>query len=152
MATPDGAKPRLHPPAGKPTDPISDRHRAWGSLALATDIDLILVEWSARRSLCALIDYKLGLDRDLPDAEAKSVMQIGELGERAEVPAFCVKYSTEPWLFRVYPLNTWAAGTTLFARGELITELQFVDFLYRLRGHDRVPDDLRPLLDDRLPR
>lgn len=138
-----GAKPRLQ---ARPIDPISDRHREWGAPALATDIDLILLEYSAGR-LAALIDYKLGVDRKLPETEAHACMKIGELGERATLPAFCVKYSTDPWRFRVYPLNTYGEGTMPFGRGEPVSERRFVAFLYSLRNVE-LPRDVAKGLHD----
>lgn len=150
MAEP--VKARLHAAAGRPADPISDRHRAWGAPCLATDLDLILLEYAPAGPLCALIEYKLGLDRTIPDAEAKAVLRLGELAERASLPAFCVIYgggrNGDPWRFRVYPLGAYGSGAMIFARGETVTELTYVRFLYALRGL-KLPADVAQDLDDR---
>lgn len=145
-------KPRLHDAPGNPTDPISDLHRKWGTPAAATDLDLILLELAPVGALAALIDYKLGVDRKIGETEATLVKRIGELGERATLPAFCVRYGNsngrQPWRFKVYPLNSYAKGSMPFARGEAISERDYVRFLYQLRGL-KLPVDVAQDLDDR---
>lgn len=142
------AKPRLHL-RDRATDPVSDRHREWGAACLATDIDLILLEYAPGGRPVALIDYKLGLDRQLTDGEAHALSTIADLCSRAELPGYAVKYGSEPWRFRVYPMTPLAGGLYPLGRGELITELTYVRFLYALRGL-RVPTDVAQVLDDRI--
>jgi hypothetical protein len=135
---------RLHPNA---QDPISEQHRKWGAACLATDIDLILLEYAPGGRPVAFVDYKLGLDRKLQDGEAKAMATIADLCSRAEIPGFAVKYGTAPWRFRVYPMTPLANGLYRHGRGELITERAYVRFLYELRGLE-LPAAVAEDLDD----
>lgn len=142
------AKPRLYDRArDRETDPVSDRHRLWGAACLATDIDLILLEFAPGGRPVAVIDYKLGLKRKLADSEAQVLATIADFASRADLPGFAVKYGTDPWRFRVYPMTPLSQGVYRHGRGDLITEREYVRFLYELRGLE-LPAGLE--LDDRL--
>lgn len=117
---------------------------------MATDIDaILLVEYSHGR-IAALVDYKLGLERKLEDGEGHALATIAELASRGDIPGFVVKYGTDPWRFRVYPMPGYAQGLYPHGRGELITEREWVTFLYQLRGIDALPADVARVLDDTL--
>lgn len=141
-------KPEQHPGA---TNPISPRHREWGAPCLATDIDAILLVEYSHGKIAAIVDYKLGLDRKLDDGETHALSTIADLTDRAGIPGFVVKYNTAPWRFKVYPMPGYGQGLYPYGRGELITERQWVTFLYELRGLS-LPADVARVLDDTLVR
>lgn len=140
------AKPVLHPGA---RNPVSDRHRQWGSPILATDIDAILLVEYSRGKIAGLVDYKLGLERPLSDGEGHALATLAELADRAGIPGYAVKYEPDPWRFRVYPMPGYGSGTWPHGRGELVTERQWVEFLYYLRGLP-MPAALADRLDNSL--
>lgn len=122
---------------------ISDRHRTWGATCFSTDIDLLLLEYRDRGRLCALVDFKAGLQRQLEQGELLSLTAIAELGDRADLPAYLVKYETEPWRFAVYPMNARARGIMPYCeRAEIIDEWTFVRHLYAVRGRPAPRDVL----------
>lgn len=109
---------------------ISERHRSWGIGSPAFDLDLILVEYSHCEPK-ALIEYKH--ERAAPvylsDANYKALIR---LADRAEIPAFIVRYANDFSWLNVCPLN--ALAKKWLPQKSKVTEDEYVRFLYRLRG------------------
>jgi hypothetical protein len=62
-----------------------------------------------------------------------------DLGDRAGLPVFAVRYAGDFSWWKVHPLNSHAQRW--LAESELLTERQWVELLYRIRGHP-LPDNL----------
>ena len=109
---------------------LSERHRLYGADCPAVDVDFLLVEFDCGRP-CALVEYKSGDPRPL-DFEHPSYRALRHLADASRIPAAVVFYSPSFWHFTGYPLN--ARAVEWFAEGEVLSELEYVTRLYRLRG------------------
>lgn len=116
-------------------DPISRRHRRYGADLTAVDLDFLLYKGEQP---IALFEYKLGLDRALPPGERRSTYAVSNLATLAGIPFFLVKYDAETWTFKVESSN--APGRGLVPR-DLLSEAEWIDFLYSLRG-ERPPAEV----------
>lgn len=116
---------------------LSARHRDWGWNCPAVDLDFLMVEYNHAVPV-ALVDYKAG-----PwDRSAKGGLQaIANLGDAAGIPAFVVRYWSNIWAFRAYPLNKLARNS-LKGEHEDFTEFEWVSRLADLRGYS-VEYDMR---------
>lgn len=109
---------------------LSERHRKWGIGCPAFDIDFLLVEMN-RAKACAIIEYK----GELAEAQFPthpSYLALSDLGNKANVPVFAVRYAHNFSWFRLVPLNFVAKKLIPVRR--MMSERQFVTFLYNLRG------------------
>ena len=121
---------------------LSLRHRQWGVGCPAIDMDLILVELN-RAQACALIEYK----GELAQAQFPthpSYLALSDLGNKAAIPVFAVRYAHNFSWFRVVPLNTFAKR--MLATRRMMNERQYVTFLYNLRG-TQPPEEVFELLE-----
>jgi len=109
---------------------LSERHRQWGLTCPAVDIDLLLIEMD-RAKACAIIEYKGELARpQLPSHP--TYLALTDLGNRAQMPVFAVRYAHDFSWFRIIPLNFYAKKT--LPERHMMDERQFITFLYNLRG------------------
>lgn len=147
---PPGVKARIHEREGSAGERLADRHRMWGIRCPATDLDLVMLEMTARDGsavVVAIVEYKAGLKRKLTTGEKFCVRGIRRLADQADIPAFVVKHSTDaPYRFAVFPLGLRAAGMLPADSGGEISEREYVDWLYRIRGHDQAPPEVREAL------
>jgi hypothetical protein len=117
-------------------------HRQWGLQSPAVDIDLLLIEMN-RAKAAALVEYKGELAQpQLPSHP--SYLALTDLGNRAELPVFAVRYAHNFAWFRVVPLNAFAKR--ILPERKMMTERQFVTLLYNLRGV-QPPEEIFTLLD-----
>jgi len=124
---------------------LSARHRLYGADCPALDLDLLLVEFD-RGIPCGIIEYKH--EAAMPvDLQHPSYRALAALADASRIP-FCIVFYASPWVFTVYPANTYASEW--FTSGEVLTELRFVERLYRIRGRD-LPPSLQVRLNDVLP-
>ena len=123
---------------------LSQRHRTWGEQVPATDVDLFLIEYDFRRAV-ALIEYKDDSPRPLSYSERTSMAAIRDVGDRARLPFYLVRYRARDWTFIVHAENPLAHETLPDVLGRRLSELEYVEFLYRLRGRE-VPDIVVPNL------
>ena len=132
------------------TDLLSDRHRIWGFGCPATDLDLVMIEYDQGIAF-AVIEYKAGLERKLTEGERWSLRAIKDLADRADLPAYVVKFEDDPWRFHVQPLGARGAGQLPMGdHDRVLTEQEYVDFLYQLRGRRAAPPEVRGALHDRM--
>lgn len=116
---------------------ISQRHRRWGWDCPAVDLDFLLLEYD-RGKAAAIVEYKH--ERAAPQyATHPTFRAMIDLGDRAGIPVFAVRYADDWSWWRVVPLNG-LAKTFLPARAEM-TEQEWITLLYRVRGTE-VPADL----------
>ena len=109
---------------------LSARHRQWGWDCPAVDIDFLLIEYCYSEP-AALIEYKKeNAPEPMPDNQ--SYRALTTLGNRAELPVFLVRYTPDFAKFTVVTLNQKARDVLPLTTD--MTERQYVDFLYSLRG------------------
>ena len=124
---------------------ISERHRSWGILLPAIDLDFVLIEYD-RGKASALVEYKH--ERAQPQYPSHpSYRALSDLGSKAGIPVFGCRYADDFSWFRVSPLNRRAK--TFVPRQVMMTERQWVSLLYRTKGL-KLPDGLLENADMRL--
>jgi hypothetical protein len=112
---------------------FSLRHRAWGYDAPLVDIDFMVVEYD-RREPVALISYKR--EDALPDSPA-NLEAFRRLGAKACLPTFEVRYASDFARFQPISLTVQAQQLMRGFEGCSMPELEYVQWLYWLRG--RIP-------------
>lgn len=116
---------------------LSRRHRIWGWDCPALDLDFVLVEYDKGRAK-ALIEYKY--ENAAPQfASHPSYKALINLGNRAGVSVFAVRYNNDFSRFKVVPLNRYARFFVP-ERAEM-SEIEYVTLLYKLRGRN-IPQDI----------
>ena len=112
---------------------LSLRHREWGFDCPATDIDFLMLEYN-HAIPTAIIDYKLRtLNSREPDRNSSSHQASGKLTCGGKpLPYLVVFYMKGPWVFRLIPMNDIAQS--LIRRDRVLSERQYVTWLYKLRG------------------
>jgi hypothetical protein len=116
---------------------LSERHRHWGWDCPAVDLDFLFLEYDKGQPV-ALVEYKH--ERAAPQwASHPTYQAIINLGNRAQLPVFAVRYADDFSWWRVVPLNE-QAKQWLSERQEM-TEKEWVTLLYRMRGYD-LPEDI----------
>lgn len=115
---------------------ISRRHRQWGYDCPALDIDFLMLEYDNGKAV-ALAEYK---HEDAPIVRTghPSMRAITDLADRANLPAFVVRYSDDFSRWYVSPLN--GPARQLCPQAQELTELEYVRLMYRCRGRDLPPD------------
>ena len=124
---------------------FSLRHRFYGNDCCAVDIDHLpfrFVEYCYPEP-AGIIEYKhecAGEQHYLrPNFRA-----LVRLGDRAELPVFCVRYAADFSKFIIDPLNDYASKFT--SGRTTLSELDYVKFLHTLRGLDYHENYYRSLL------
>jgi len=116
---------------------LSERHRQWGWDCPAVDLDFLFLEYD-RGKATALIEYKN--EHAKPQMAAHPTYQaLIDLGTRANIPVFAVRYADDFAWFLVVPLNQNAKDS--LSNRQQMTEREYVAFLYTLRGYS-VPSDV----------
>ena len=111
---------------------LSERHRRWGWDCPAVDLDFLFLEYDRGKAV-ALVEYKH--ERARPQYASHPTYQaMIDLGNRAGVPVFAVRYADDFTWWKVTPLNP-VAKQWLPQHTEM-TEREWVTFLYRLRGYE----------------
>lgn len=135
--------------------PISKRHRRYGPKIQAVDLDFPMIEYSSNR-LYAIMDYKwvASMASKEPDRYASTNHALGNIhtkdgNEYSQVPFCAVFYRTDPWVFRIVPMNDEADRRLRF-RSPIYSELLYVQLLYELRG-EPFPAPLAKMLNTYLP-
>lgn len=109
---------------------LSQRHRQWGWDCPAVDIDFLMIEYDIGKAT-ALVEYKNEFAapqyRSHPSYQA-----LIDLGDRAQLPVFSCRYSSDFTNWRVTPLNRKAREFCLTQRD--MTEQEWVALLYKTRG------------------
>ena len=115
---------------------ISQRHRElWGFNCPAVDIDWLVIEYDLGEPV-AIVEYKAHGAR-IPGEKDKNRRALSRLGDRAELPVFCVKYKTDWTGWCVWSWNDLARQTIPIMA--LMSELEYVSLLYQLRGRQLPP-------------
>lgn len=116
---------------------ISERHRRWGWDCPAADVDFLMLEYD-RGKAAALVEYKH--EMAAPQYPTHPTYRaLIDLGNRAGIPVFGVRYADDWSWWRVTPLNGWAKKWV--PKQTRMTEEDWITLLYRIRGIE-VPSDL----------
>ena len=116
---------------------ISQRHRRWGWDCPAVDIDFLMLEYDRGKAV-AVVEYKH--ERAAPQYPTHPTYRaMINLGDRAGIPVFGVRYADDWSWWRVTPLNDLAKRW--LDHQTRMSEEQWVTLLYRIRGTE-VPADL----------
>ena len=110
---------------------LSQRHRnRWGFDCPMTDIDFLVVEYDEAEPK-ALVEYKHIENKqvDLSDANYRALTKLADL---AKLPFYNVRYGADLKHYLVSPVNEVAQS--FLSASQLMTERQYVEFLYLLRG------------------
>ena len=115
---------------------ISQRHRRWGWDCPAVDLDFLLLEYDRGRA-AALVEYKH--ERAAPQyATHPTYRAMIDLGNRAGIPVFGVRYADDWSWWRVTPLNDLAKNW--LPKQTQMNEEGWISLLYRIRGTEVPPD------------
>ena len=108
---------------------ISRRHREWGLDCPAVDIDFLLIEYNYGIAK-GLVEYKheRAEEQHSTNSSHKALMN---LGDRAGVPVFAVRYANDYSWWKVTALNKYAKK--YIPTCETMTEEGYVDLLRLLR-------------------
>jgi hypothetical protein len=109
---------------------LNDRHRQWGWDCPAVDIDKLFIEYDHGHPV-AIVEYK-NEHAQIAHSTDTSIRAIIELGNRAQLPVFGVRYADNFSWFRVVPLNDDAKQFLPIA--QKLTERDYVALLYKIRG------------------
>lgn len=109
---------------------LSKWHRAWGWDCPALGIQRLMLEYD-RGKAAALVEYRHERTPRLRLSHP-SVRAIGDLADRAGIPAFIVRYADDFSWWYPTPLNV--RGRALFPKRRHLTEEEWVELLYRCRG------------------
>lgn len=117
---------------------ISQWHRTLGWDCPAIDMDFLLLEYD-RGVAVAFIEYKR---ETAPPQNLKhpSYKAMTGVADAAKLPFFIVRYAGDRSWFRVRAVNKYAKK--YLPVPELLSEVEYITFLYRLRGRTVPPDVL----------
>ena len=119
------------------TERISKRHRMFGYNAPAVDLDFPLVEYD-RAEVKALVEYKH--EEAAPVfLNNPSIRALADLGTKAGIPAFVVRYKDNFSKYKVTAINELAVSI-LHKECKVMFEADYIRFLYQLRGYNDVPE------------
>lgn len=111
---------------------ISQRHRTWGVHCPAVDLDFLLLEFDYSRPV-ALIDWK-AYGSPEPNLMDNNFKALRSLCNTSGIPFMIVFYKRYDWWFRVIPANV--AAVKVYPETKVMSEYEFVDSLYKLRGRE----------------
>ena len=122
---------------------LSERHRRWGWDCPAVDLDFLFLEYDKGKAV-ALVEYKHELAL-VQHSTHPTYQAMIDLGNRASIPVFGVRYADDFTWWRVTPLNSWAKTfceeVGLSQSATTMTEEEWVTFLYHIRGYE-LPDSI----------
>lgn len=108
---------------------LSQRHRAYGFDCPAVDLDFPMIEYT-RGEPIALIEYKAGLSY-VVDLEKSTYCALAKLANGSSIPFVVALYHPERFAFKLLAGNYHARNKLT---GSLLTEREYVTWLYCLRG------------------
>ena len=112
---------------------LSLRHRKWGWDLPAVDLDFLFLEYDRGKAV-AIVEYKH--EHATPQHATHPTYQaMIDLGTRASIPVFACRYKSDFTQWNIVPLNNEAKEWMPNGR-MLLTERQWVTFLYKIRGYD----------------
>lgn len=123
---------------------LSLRHRLWGAPCPMADIDFLVVEHDYGY-VVAIIEYKN--ENYIEENTSQSTwMALKNLADRSAIPLYKVVYATSYSKFEVTPMND--IGEYLKPKNSLLSEHDYVSWLYFLRGYELPSDVASKLIGD----
>ncbi|MDL2254338.1 hypothetical protein LJC49_09795 [Ruminococcaceae bacterium OttesenSCG-928-I18] len=125
---------------------LSKRHRLWGWDCPAVDLDFVMLEYDKSLPV-AVIEYKNENAKPVDKAHP-SMRAMAELANRAQIPFFVCKYQSRFQWFEVTAMNIIAIPKISISKKNsklLLTEEQYVRFLYFLRGRAVPPEVMQDI-------
>lgn len=122
---------------------LSLLHREWGINCLATDIDLVLLEYSFDRRIvtpAAIIEYKK--ERVAFDPYGAQCSAIRTLANKADLPFFIARYSDDLGDYQVTVMNQLAKNKFGALKERKMSEYDYVEFLYALHKKISPPQEV----------
>ena len=116
---------------------LSERHRRWGWDCPMLDIDFLALEYDKGVSV-AIVEYKHE-NAEKQYSSHPSYRALRDLGDKADLPVFAVRYAGDFAWWLVVPLNSRAKQVV--PERKKMTEREWVEVLYRLRNYE-LPDGL----------
>lgn len=110
---------------------LSERHRKWGWDCPAVDLDFLFLEYDKGKAV-AIVEYKHEKAR-LQHSTHPTYQAMIDLGTRADVPVFGVRYKGDFSNWTVVALN--GKGREWLPSKVDFTEREWVTFLYKIRGY-----------------
>lgn len=117
---------------------LSQRHREWGFECPAMDLDFVLVECNSCK-VKGLIEYKNEHAAPLTKTSWGCRILV-DLADRANLPAFVCRYTSDLSWYLIKSLNEKAR--LYVAERKMLTEEEYVEFLYQLRENNAPKDIL----------
>jgi hypothetical protein len=116
---------------------LSQRHRRWGWDCPAVDLDFLFLEYDRGKAV-AIVEYKH--ERAQPQFATHPTYQaMIDLGNRAKLPVWGVRYADDFSWWKVTPLNDYACA--FLPSASQMTEREWVTLLYHMRGYT-IPKEL----------
>lgn len=113
---------------------LSLRHRNWGWDCPATDLDFVMLEYDKGEAE-AIVEYKHEMAKPA-DPMSASFRALKDLGNRAGIPVFGVRYAADFSWYLVVPLNPLAQR--ILPKRQRMTESEYIKLLYCIRGRRRL--------------
>lgn len=121
---------------------LSERHRRWGWDCPALDMDFIMLEYDEGKAT-AIVEYKN--EHAAPQYPTRANYRaLKDIGDRAGLPVFAVRYADDFTWFSVFPLN--GKAREFVASKTSMSEVGWVSLLYSTRGRE-IPQDVRESLE-----
>ena len=123
---------------------LTDRHKAWGHSFPVAGMSFPMVEYDRGQPLAVISYIRRGVELPTGPEISSAYLAFGRLCRKNgdQLPFLTVQYDVRNWAYRVFPHNA-PAREFLGAPGwHTMTETQYADTLYRLRG--RLLPDLAP--------
>jgi hypothetical protein len=119
---------------------LSVRHFTWGHPFPVAGMEFPMVEYDRGEPLAVISYVRRGQDLPRGSQVSSAYSAFGTLHRKTgeQLPFFTVSYDSRNWAYSVFPHNPSAREFLSRPAGWVhMTELQFVDSLYRLRGRYR---------------
>jgi len=112
---------------------LSTRHRMWGWNCPAVDLDFLFLEYDRGKAV-AVVEYKHERAQPMSIAHP-TYLALRDLADRAALPAFVVRYGSDYSWFAAAGMNDRAVKLLGTENSKFMSECQWVEFLYLLRGY-----------------
>lgn len=123
---------------------LSLRHRDWGYDAPFADFDWVCIEYDLKKAM-GLFDYKSETAPWPPDQTGSgkaTLAALADMADKGRVPFFVVRYQRPFEWFEPYCWSNLAHKGWADFDGRRLSEIEWVTFLYKLRGRPVPPDVL----------
>ena len=116
---------------------ISTRHRLWGFDCPALDLDFVMVEYDYGKPM-AIVEYK-NERAQYHRKDSNGYKAVALLASNSKIPFIGCIYTSDLCWYAATALNEQA--TIFIPRPLRMTEFEWVELLYEIRGRD-MPSDL----------